>query len=625
MAERNGLSLYGQAALKKIHRAAKEGRLLGMAAKGLKILLTGHLWLVGLKLREEMFFPGDAVEADRYAQWRLHFAITDERRAQIRAMVAAMAQPAGISLIVPAWHDASPHYLQEMFESVLRQLYPHWELLVMCGPIGQQESNLIDDFVKQDRRISRVFCDSANVATGIGAALGKARGEFVGLMGVNDQLAEQALFRMAQAIEQDRTVDMLYSDEDRIGLDGSHGQPYFKPGWSPEYFLSRMYTSCLTLYRRSRLEEIGGFSDSFGPACEYDLAMRLTWRTSRVKHVEDVLYHRRRGFVSTFGAIQAGPGVHAAAAKALQANLAAQGRPVSAVEPGPEPGYHRVRFKILDAPKVTIVIPTACKKGNFGEEQTWFLLRCLKSIRALSTYSNYEILVADNADMPPELAEAIEPLKPVRISYTKPGSFNLSSKFNFAVEHASGSHVLLLNDDVEILTPDWIENMLEYSQQDPIGAVGGRLYFPNRALQHVGVILFEVGPGHPFYLCPPEFKGYHNSIVTVRNYSAVTGSCLMSRKSVYQEVGGFSEDLPLDYNDVDYCLKLIRHGYRVVYTPYTEICHYESATRSNTWESGLNKFKEKWAASYPPDPYYNRNLTQCNSDHRIGLPWVGDS
>jgi GT2 family glycosyltransferase len=263
--------------------------------------------------------------------------------------------------------------------------------------------------------------------------------------------------------------------------------------------------------------------------------------------------------------------------------------------------------------------------GDFKEERTWYLLRCLKSIRSKTQYQNYEILVADNGDMPPELAAAIKPFDPIRISYTKPGRFSLTDKFNFMVNQASGPHILLMNDDMEVISPDWIDNMMEYSQQESIGAVGGKLFFPDNTLQHVGVFILKVGPGHPFYKFSKGHNGYYNNSSIVHNVSAVTGSCLMTRKSVYQEVGGFSENLPLDYNDVDYCLKLLQRGYRVVYTPYTRIRHYESATRSNTWESGLDKFKKNWAGIFTRDPYYNQNLSQCNADYRIGLPWLGEA
>ena len=619
------LVLYGHATRKKIQHAMRERRLWRMVVKGTRLFLSGRLGLMGQKLLNELAGEEDTGGFDRYAKWREHYALTDERRAQIRGKVASMTAPPKISLVVPPYEESSPQYLREMFESVQNQLYPHWQLcFVHGGAVTPQEKAVIDLFVTNDDRIIEVHSGRGrNMAVAINLALQEVAGDFVGLLGANDQLAEHALFRIAEAIEQEPSVDMLYSDEDKITPDGIHCRPFFKPDWSPEYFLSTMYTSCLSLHRKALVDKLGGFRKPFGLACEYDLALRLTSQTSRIKHIADILYHKRLGLPPSVGAMERMPSADKAARKALKVNLAAGGKEILRIEPGPELGYHRVRFKIIGNPKVTIVIPTACKQGDFGMQRTWFLLKCIQSIRAKTNYANYEILVADNGDMPPELAEAIQPFNPIRISYTRPGPFNLSAKFNFAVNQAAGTHVLLLNDDVEVITPDWITNMLEYSQQESIGAVGCKLHFPNGSLQHVGVIIFGVGPGHPFYQCPHEYKGYHNSTVIVRNVSAVTGSCLMSRKSAYQEVGGFSEYLPLDYNDVDYCLKLNQKGYRVVYTPHTEICHYESATRSNTWESGINIFKKKWPHLYSRDPYYSGHLTQCNSDHRIALPWLG--
>jgi GT2 family glycosyltransferase len=236
----------------------------------------------------------------------------------------------------------------------------------------------------------------------------------------------------------------------------------------------------------------------------------------------------------------------------------------------------------------------------------------VKSIHRKSSYSDFEIIVMDNDDMPAELAEKLKPFEVRLVPFTE--TFNLARKINLGAHSATGQHLLILNDDVEVITPDWIESMLEYSQWPEIGAVGAQLLFPNGTQQHNGVNVLEGRPGHPFYQFPGDHPGYFNSSVVHRNWSAVTGACLMTRKVVYEKVGGFSENFPLNYNDVDYCLKVNELGKRIVYTPYAKLYHYESVSKAGTDIAELEAFQATWAEKIPLDPYYNPNLTMqtCN-------------
>jgi GT2 family glycosyltransferase len=442
-----------------------------------------------------------------------------------------------------------------------------------------------------------------------------ARGQYVALLDHDDELAEQALFRMAEAIVRDPSLEMLYSDEDKLTTEGRHVDPFFKPDWSPEYFLACMYTCHLGVYRTERLRQIGGWRSSFDGAQDYDLVLRLIAGQPRIHHVPDVLYHWRTIPSSTASGAQAKPEAHLRARRALQAYLDSTGRG-GRVEDGPSTGFHRIRYAIQGNPKVSIVIPSACRTIQFRGRQSWFVLECVSSIRRLSTYGNLEIIVLDNGDMSVELCEALKPLVIRRLPFTEP--FNLARKMNVGARAAGGEQLLFLNDDVEVITPDWIESMLEYSQWPEIGAVGAQLLFPNNTQQHTGVTVLNGNPGHPFYQFPASHPGYFYSSQVHRNWSAVTGACLMTRAEVFQAAGGFTEEFPLNYNDVDYCLKLRDLGKRVVYMPYARLYHHESVTKTGTFAHELEAFKRVWLERLGRDPYYNPNLTTQTCDFRIG-------
>jgi O-antigen biosynthesis protein len=327
------------------------------------------------------------------------------------------------------------------------------------------------------------------------------------------------------------------------------------------------------------------------------------------------LYHWRTIPTSTAANTGAKPEASQRAERALKEHLKSTNRP-GRVVPGPSDGFHRIRFDIKGNPLVSIVIPSACREIELHGRKTWFVLECVASIRRLSTYKNIEIVVLDNNDMSDALSDALAPYDVRKVPYTEP--FNLARKMNTGGYAAKGEHLILLNDDIEVITPDWIEAMLEFSQWDDIGVVGAQLLFPNDNQQHNGVNLLEGNPGHPFYQFPGDHPGYFNSSVVHRNWSAVTGACLMTSKDVYVAVGGFSEQFPLNYNDVDYCLKVRELGKRVVYMPYAKLYHHESVSKDGTDAAELEAFKKEWAERIPFDPYYNPNLTMQTCDFRIG-------
>jgi GT2 family glycosyltransferase len=305
------------------------------------------------------------------------------------------------------------------------------------------------------------------------------------------------------------------------------------------------------------------------------------------------------------------------AQKALRSYLDRMGRP-GRIEEAPCDGTHRVRYTIRGNPRVSIVIPSAGKQGVLNGRSVWFVVHCVESIRRKTTYQNLEILVIDNDDMPEMLERKLDQLGVVRIPFTE--AFNLSDKLNLGVAKAEGEYVILLNDDMEIISPDWVESMLEFAQWPEIGAVGAKLLFGDGRIQHSGVTFLKGHlPIHHFYGVPSEHVGYMGGNVLHRNYSGVTGACLMVRTDVYHELGGFDPAFPLNYNDMDFCMKLLRSGRRIVYQPFAELYHFEGVSKEGTFEHELKKFIDRWGNQWSNDPMYNINLSQREGDYRIGL------
>jgi GT2 family glycosyltransferase len=467
--------------------------------------------------------PCDPEQA--YAAWRKQRQLTEADRVCMRAWITRQEKLPRISVIVPVANEPE-QLVSATISAIQKQIYPNWELCI-------------------DK---------------------KEPGEFVTLLTPGDDLAEHALFHVAQAIVADPDLDMLYSDEDEIADDGRHVNPFFKPDWSPETLRSFPYTGGLTVYRTDLLREWTGV-DKYKAN---DLLLQLASRSSRVKHLADVLVHRR-------------------------GQLARSGSdgwlPVA-----PAPGC---------CPVVSILIPTAYQAG--------YLMRCLASIRAKSTHANVEILVLDNNQAPPDVLESMRNWGTRRVPYDKP--FNWARTMNRGAAIARGEHLLILDDDTEVITPDWIERLLEYSRQKEIGVVGARLQFPDGRLQHAGVTILDGIPGHPFYGYPEDHPGYFFSSVLPRNYSAVTGACLMTRADVFRSVDGFDETFATNFNDIDYCLRVGQMGLRVVCHPFARLIHHETATKTAFLPSELAAFQARWREF--KDPYVNPNLSRRFHDFRI--------
>jgi hypothetical protein len=598
-----------RATLGKVRLARKYGDIWRAVRRALALLLHGRIDLLGRRLLKGLGGPSFEAPstysaAAAYDAWRRQRALTGEGRERLVANAAAISGAPLISVILPV-AEGSKESLPGAVASVLRQAYPHWEMYIIDdGCESSPACRTLDQYGRQDSRVHVVQGKGRNATAVINHAISTAKGDFVTFLGSADRLAEHALYRIASAVIADPNVDLLYSDEDRIAADGRHVDPFFKPGWSPEYLLAFDYVGRPAFYRTELVRDIGGWRSESEADGRYDLTLRTAARTNRVHHIPDVLYH--------VGAPTAEVG--AGACLALHRHLDETGRP-GAVESGPVKGTCRVRFQVVDSPLVSIIIPTAAARMRLNGREQVAVLECVRCVRDMSSWTRYEILVVGDERMPTGVREELVLLGAQVLSHR--GPFNFSSKINLGAGRAAGSHLLLLNDDTEVINPDWLECLLEYSQQPDVGAVGAKLLLPHGRIQHAGVHLLAGKPVHAYYGYPDDQQGWRHVNVVSRNCCAVTGACLMTRADVFREAGGLDPAFPLDYGDIDYCLKVRAAGRRIVFTPYAQLYHHEALTRRGDGGGGRDLFQARWSGAAVRDPFYNPNLCDDFPDYRI--------
>jgi GT2 family glycosyltransferase len=453
-----------------------------------------------------------------------------------------------------------------------------------------------------------------------------ARGEFLVLLDHDDKLHPEALALVAGALDDHPTADYVYTDEDKIDRLGLHSGPFCKPDFSPERLRTQMYTCHLSVLRRSLVEEVGGFDPRFEGSQDWDLVLKVTERARSVVHVPRVLYHWRALETSTAGGgEEAKPWAFEAGQRAVQAHCERIGLQARVERDEKLPGVYHLRPALTREPTVSIVIPTNGQRREVRYQQVTLVEHCVRSIVGTSTYGNYEIVCVADSSTDPSVIDALTGIAGDRlrvVDYDR--EFNFSAKINLGARHSEGDLLLLLNDDMEVVTPDWLERMAMYAQHPGIGAVGGRLIWEDGRLQHVGV-LFENGglPGHIYRGFGCDFKGYANNTYVAQNFLAVTGACMMTPTAAFNEVGGLSEELPVNYNDMDYCLKLREKGLRVVYDPDTILYHFESSSRSSEveeWEK--EALVSRWLPLTEVDPSTNPYLVHGMPRLRAHFAWA---
>lgn len=567
------------------------------------------------------------VDRNDYQEWIRRYDSLDEATLdRMRERMAHFACRPKISVVLPVY-DPPLAALDEAIWSVRNQLYPNWELCI-ADDASKNEAvrELLKRHASEDERIQTVFrTKNGHISAASNSALEIATGEFVALLDNDDLLSQHALFHVAAAINEQPDAVLLYSDEDKIDEAGRRYDPYFKCEFNYELLLSQNMICHLGVYRRDVLSRIGGFRLGFEGAQDYDLALRVIEQIEphRVVHVPRVLYHWRAIAGST--ALAAGEKNYAAEAgrRAIAEHLQRTGRKAQVVPAPQAPALNRVRFELpRELPLVSIIIPTRDRADLLG--------MCLDSVLKKTSYPNYEIVVIDNGSIEPETMAlfARQPKDRVRV-IRDDSPFNYSRLNNHGASEAKGDVLCLMNNDIEILTPDWIEEMVSFALRPDIGCVGARLWYPNGTLQHGGVIIGIGGiAGHSHKYIPKGSTGYFGRAVLSQSLSAVTAACLMVRREVFESVHGLDESLAVAFNDVDFCLRVRARGFRNVWTPFAEMNHHESASRGHEvtpekqmrFQSEIDFMRARWNEDLRTDPSYSPNLTLDHEDFSLAWP-----
>ena len=539
--------------------------------------------------------PGQAPTiSDEYQLWLQRNLPAPSELASQREAVRRLTYRPKISVIMPV-HNTRPDWLLDAIESVRAQTYPNWELCIADDASTDPRTRKSLRRYALNKRIRRTrLAKNSGISAASNRALSMATGEFVGFLDHDDELKPNALFEAVKLLNLRPELDFIYTDEDKREPDGRLVDPFFKPDWSPEYLLSTNYVTHFALYRKALIDRVGRLRGTYDGSQDYDLALRVTELTDRIAHLALPLYTWRKVPGSAAAVADAKPWANKAGSRALQDAIKRRGLE-GQVEAGLWQSSHRVRFKHTDQ-SVGIVIPT--------RDRIDLLQRCVESIEELTTYGNYEIIVVDNDSTDRETLEFLATLKGRVLPYR--GAFNFAHMMNVAAREARTDMLLFLNNDTEVITPGWIEALLEFAQQPRIGAVGARLLYPSGDPQHEGIIM-GICRGTAGNIDHGDYFSLGQSVL---NATAVTAACMMTRSSVFAEMGGFDEGLTVAFNDVDYCLRLREAGYRIVYTPYAQLVHHESASRGTLHPPADEAFfRRRWGSPGEfVDPYYNPNL-----------------
>ena len=560
-----------------------------------------------------------------YEDWIRENRLTDEDRKKIWKQMDALSYRPTFSLIMPVY-NTDERWLRRCLDSVMVQLYPDWELCIADdASTDPTVREVLEEYKAKETRIRVVFRrENGHICASSNSALEMATGEFIALLDHDDELAEHALYENAILLNEHQDADMIYSDEDKLGIDGKRHTPFFKPDWSPDTFLSHMYTCHLGVYRTELVRDIGGFRVGYEGSQDYDLVLRLAGKTEKIYHIPKILYHWRAIPGSTAMNSDSKNYAYEAGRKAIREALDRRGEGGWVENIANYSGQYLVHYRVPDHPLISIVIP--------AKDHSRALDRCLRSIFTKTLYDPFEVIVLDNGSVPEETRNVLMSWKRKehgRLKIIRPDvPCNFSRLINEGVRQAQGSLIALLHDDVEALSECWLAEMAGQARRQSIGAVGAFLFYSDRTIQHAGLILGVAGPtGHGHRYAPENSPGYRGRLLVVSNYAAVTGACLMVKKQLFMDAGGLDEDLAAAYNDVDFCLRLLKMGYRNVVLPQARLLHHESRNRGSD-RMGENRIrpdheaeiiKKRWAVLIENDPYYNPNLTRDREDFTLGF------
>ncbi|MDE1828873.1 MAG: glycosyltransferase [Thaumarchaeota archaeon] len=590
---------------------SKRGQLKEVVRQGLIIIQKegsrSFFKHVRTKIRKREFkiiFPNKLGESlINYESWFLN-QYSNEKIALMEKETSQLELKPKISIIMPVY-NVPRIYLEKAIESVIRQIYNNWELCI-CDD-GSTESHIkktLNEYTTREPRIKIILSPkNEGIVKASNKALSLATGEFIALLDNDDEISPNALLEVVKTLNRRPDTDYIYTDEDKIDEEDHHMEPFFKPDWSPDLFLSMNYVTHLSVIRKDLVDKIGGFHEGFDGSQDYDLVLRVTERTKKIEHIEKILYSWRSIPGSGARSTDAKPYALIAAKKALQEALVRrkiEGR----ILDGLFLGSYRVKYHLLGNPLVSIII--------LNKDNAKMLKQCIDSIETKSSYRNYEIIIVDHDSQDPDTIKYLKTIKHKILKYK--GEFNFSKMNNIGVKESSGKQLIILNNDTQVIAPDWIESLLEHSQKSEVGIVGAKLLYPDQSVQHAGIII-GFNDYATNYELPRGDVGYFGIANVIRNVSAVTAACFMMKREIFDAVGGFDEEMAQSWQDVDICLKVLELKKLIIYTPYALLFHLTGATRgkvdlSLSEEIAKKIFKKKNLSFIEKgDPYYNHNLS----------------
>lgn len=552
-----------------------------------------------------------------YEVWRKHYAPTAKELKAQRAHLFAYAPK--ISIAIPLYNTPIS-YLEELLDSIVGQTYANWELCLADGSTQEEVGAYIRKKYGTDRRIRyERMKENLGIAGNTNAAVAMATGEYVMLCDHDDLLEISALYEMVLQLNQDPSIDIIYTDEDLVNSDTTeYYSPRFKPDYNPDFLRSINYICHIFMVRKTILNEVGCFREEFDGAQDWDFILRCCEKSDRICHIPKVLYHWRAHENSTAGNPDSKKYAIDAGKRALEQHYARLGLEAELRYTDIFIMFQTI-LKVQGNPKVSVIISS---KDHIDD-----LEKCITSIEEKTTWKNYEIIVVENNSEEPETFAYYEQLmlryENVRVVYWK-DEFNYSAINNFGASYATGDYYLLLNNDIEVITPQWMEWMLGYCQREDVGIVGAKLYYPDDTVQHCGAVIGLGGfAGHVLTRSGREDVGYFGRLKAIQDISAVTAACLMIKKTTFEAVQGLDESFKVALNDMDLCLKVRALGQLIVLNPWAELYHYESKSRGmetektkyERFKGEVERFRTKWDRILQDgDPYYNKNMTLMYGD-----------
>ena len=579
----------------------------------------GQVLLAPYRLPEKLvkrawkkLYPGSAERGrsaplTEYQEWLQRHRATRDDLDRMRHEARGFATQPLISIITPIY-DTSAQWLTEAVESVLAQAYEKWELLLIDD--GSRIADLVDALPALAARDQRIVLDRTGRNEGISAAsnraLSRANGEWVALLDHDDVLEPDALFQIVKLLQTYPDADLIYTDEDKLSENGWEA-PVFKPDWSPDLFRSHNYIGHLTAMRRELVDKVGGFRSEFDGAQDYDLFFRVIEQTDRIHHIPRVLYHWRRSASSSASSVRQKPGQLEASRLAIADHLKRRDERAHVVVDWNTHAFC-VRREFLEAREISVII--SARHGLAARSL------CIENLTKKTSYPDYEIVFiqTDNESAGADARFSRMPHRLLRFS----GAHNLSALRNFAVGQTVSPWILFLDDDMEVIESDWLTIMAEHIQRPGVSAVGAQLLNPNNTIEHAGIVLGVNGIAQlAFRGLSADERQVSRQLQVTRNCSAVSAACMLTRRDVFQEVGGFDESLPDAFADIDLCLKMRRAGYLIVYTPFAKL--YKHEPRAEKVDMGGEAImRERWPDVVQRDPYYNANLSREHADFSLG-------